>query len=144
MQAGDDLSMVDVVDSKTRSRMMAAIRRADTVPEILVRRYLHGCGLRFRLHVRDLPGTPDIVLPCFNAVVCVHGCFWHRHPGCRFAAVPATRQELWSEKFDGNVRRDAENSELLEAMGWRLLVIWECETRDVNQLDLLFWRVVSN
>ena len=135
--------MVDVVDYKTRSRMMAAIRRADTVPETFVRRYLHACGLRFKVQVRELPGTPDIVLPRFKAVVLVHGCFWHRHPGCRFAAVPASRQEFWSRKFDGNVRRDAQKSEALEAMGWRPLVIWECETRDAEQLDQLFWRIVS-
>ncbi|MEI8266291.1 MAG: DNA mismatch endonuclease Vsr [Betaproteobacteria bacterium] len=135
--------MVDVVDHKTRSRMMAAIRRADTVPETVVRRYLHACGLRFKVQVHELPGTPDIVLPRFKVVVLVHGCFWHRHSGCRFAAVPASRKEFWSRKFDGNVRRDAQKSEVLEAMGWRPLVIWECETRDAEQLDQLFWRIVS-
>lgn len=135
--------MVDVVDSKTRARMMAAIPRADTVPETFVRRYLHACGMRFRLHVRGLPGTPDIVLPRFKVVVLVHGCFWHRHPGCRFAAIPASRQDFWSRKFDGNLRRDAQQLEALEAMGWRPLVIWECETREVEQLDQLFWRIVS-
>ena len=122
---------------------MAAIRRANTVPETFVRRYLHACGLRFRVHVRELPGTPDIVLARFRAVVFVHGCFWHRHHGCRFAAVPASRQEFWVRKFDGNVRRDAQKWQALEAMGWRPLVIWECEAREAEQLDRLFWRIVS-
>lgn len=134
--------MVDVVDSQVRSRMMAGIRRADTAPEISVRRYLHACGLRFRVHVRELPGTPDIVLPHFKAAVFVHGCFWHRHPGCRFATMPASRQDFWSSKFDGNVRRDAEKSAALKTIGWRPLVIWECETRQADLLDALFWRIV--
>lgn len=124
--------------------MMASIRRADTAPELRVRRYLHGCGLRFRVHTRELPGTPDIVLPRFKAVVFVHGCFWHRHPGCRFATVPSSRTDFWSAKFAGNVRRDAQKAAALEALGWRPLVIWECETRDADQLDGLFWRIVAD
>lgn len=123
--------------------MMASIRRADTAPELRVRRYLHGCGLRFRIHARELPGTPDIVLPRFKTVVFVHGCFWHRHTGCRLAATPSSRTEFWSAKFAGNVRRDAQKASALEAMDWRSLVIWECETRDVDQLDGLFWRIVA-
>lgn len=135
--------MVDVVDPQKRSRMMAAIPRGDTAPEFLVRSYLHGCGLRFRVHVRALPGTPDIVLPRFKAAVFVHGCFWHRHPGCRFAAVPTSRQDFWSRKFESNVKRDAVNVEKLRTLGWRPLVIWECEARQADELDQLFWRIVA-
>lgn len=133
--------MTDIVDPATRSRMMSAIRGKDTCPEMLVRRYLHACGIRFRLHSRQLPGRPDIVLPRFRTVVFVHGCFWHRHPGCHLASTPATRAEFWAAKFSRNVERDRENASALTAMGWQVLTIWECETRDPLLLDQLFWRI---
>lgn len=133
---------MDTVDSQTRSRMMAGIKGRDTQPEMRVRRYLHAAGLRFVLHRKDLPGRPDIVLPRFGTVVFVHGCFWHRHPGCRFATTPRTRPEFWQAKFAGNVARDARNEELLAAAGWRVLTIWECQT-DEEHLDLLFWQIVA-
>ena len=122
---------------------MSAIRGKDTRPEMLVRRYLHACGIRFRLHSRQLPGRPDIVLPRFRTVVFVHGCFWHRHPGCHLASTPATRTEFWSAKFSRNVERDRENASALAAMGWQVLTIWECETRDPLLLDQLFWRILA-
>lgn len=134
---------MDVVDRQTRSRMMASIRGRDTKPELLVRRYLHRAGLRFRLHGRDLPGSPDIVLPRHRSVVLVHGCFWHRHPGCRYATSPATRIDFWTRKFEGNVARDRRNEERLAALGWTVHVIWECETRDELALDRLFWRIIA-
>jgi DNA mismatch endonuclease Vsr len=108
---------------------MAAIRSKDTKPEILVRRLLHGMGFRFRLH-QDLPGRPDIVLSGRRTIVEVRGCFWHRHSGCQFAAMPATRQGYWRTKFDQNVARDAANLARLAEAGWKVLVIWECETSD--------------
>ena len=109
--------------------MMSHIRGKDTKPELLVRSIAHKLGLRFRLHRRDLPGRPDLVLPRHRTVIFVHGCFWHRH-SCKLAAVPKTRSEFWAAKFDANVRRDFRNRERLEALGWRVLEVWECETEN--------------
>lgn len=136
--------MTDVVDTATRSRMMKGIGSAHTRPEIVVRRYLHACGLRFRLHSGNLPGRPDIVLHRYRTAIFVHGCFWHRHEGCRYAAQPKTRVDFWQEKFRRNVERDARKAGQLESAGWRVLVIWECETRDTDALDGLFWRIVAS
>ena len=111
---------------------MSGIRGRDTKPELTVRRYLHARGLRFRLHVRELPGRPDIVLPRYRSVVFVHGCFWHRHPGCRFAYQPKSRREFWEAKLDGNAERDARHQLMLEAARWRVLTVWECETDDAR------------
>lgn len=121
--------MVDVVDARTRSRMMGAIRGRNTKPELLVRRGLHKAGYRFRLHSRDLPGRPDIVLPKWNAVVLIHGCFWHRHEGCRFTTTPTSRAEFWSEKFAANTRRDRDAKAKLLDGGWRVATVWECSLR---------------
>lgn len=108
---------------------MSRVRAKDTKPEMVVRRIVHGLGYRYRLHRRDLPGRPDLVLPRLGAVIFVHGCFWHRHPGCRLASTPSTNVEFWQAKFLRNVERDAEAIRRLEADGWRVLVVWECETR---------------
>ena len=116
----------DVVDAATRSRMMAGIRGKDTAVEVAVRRQLHALGYRFRLHQKDLPGRPDIVLPRYRAAVFVHGCFWHRHAGCVYATNPATRSAFWQAKFEANVRRDAAAVERLMSGGWSVAVIWEC------------------
>lgn len=118
--------MIDVVDPATRSRMMASIRGRNTKPEVRLRSALHQSGLRFRLHRKDLPGRPDIVLPSRKAVVFVHGCFWHRHENCRFATTPATRSEFWQQKFQNNVERDKRTEALLLAAHWRVATIWEC------------------
>lgn len=120
--------------SPLRSSNIAAIRGKDTLPELTVRRMLHGLGLRFRLHRKDLPGRPDIVLPRHRSVVFVHGCFWHRHEGCRYTTTPKTRLEFWQAKFAANVARDQRNRMVLEEMGWRVLVVWECELRDAEPL----------
>ncbi|MYF90266.1 MAG: DNA mismatch endonuclease Vsr [Boseongicola sp. SB0676_bin_33] len=128
--------MVDVVDSKTRSRIMASIRGRNTKPELALRQALHRRGFRFRLHAKDVPGSPDLLLRKFNAVVIVHGCFWHRHEGCRHATVPATRTEYWTSKFERNVARDNEvRSRLIEA-GWRVATVWECALRKVEHVDV--------
>lgn len=111
-----------------RSRLMSHVRGKNTKPELAVRRLLHGLGYRYRLHRRDLPGSPDVVLSSKRAVVFVHGCFWHRHEGCRRTTDPKTRPEFWQAKFDRNVRRDADVQARLEASGWRVVVVWECET----------------
>jgi DNA mismatch endonuclease (patch repair protein) len=121
--------MADVVDAKTRSRMMGNIRGRNTRPELLVRSALHRLGFRFRLNDRRLPGTPDIVLPRYRAAIFVHGCFWHRHEGCRLTTTPQTRAEFWQEKFARNVTRDAAAQSALLDRGWRVATIWECETR---------------
>ena len=121
--------MTDVVDPATRSRMMSGIRGKDTRPEVLVRKALHARGFRFRLHVKDLPGKPDIVLPKFRAVIFVHGCFWHGHD-CRYFKVPQTRTGFWLDKIGKNQERDRRQVEKLVQQGWRVLVIWECATRE--------------
>ena len=120
---------MDRLTSAERSRNMALIRGRDTKPELRVRSLLHGLGYRFRLHRRELPGSPDIVLPRHKAVIFVHGCFWHRHPGCRGATTPKTRTEFWRQKFEGNVRRDNAVRASLDKAGWQVLVLWECETK---------------
>ncbi|OOG58372.1 very short patch repair endonuclease [Rhodanobacter sp. C03] len=119
--------MTDIVDRATRSRMMSGIRGRDTKPEIIVRKYLHAAGLRFRVAPKNLPGKPDIVLSKYRTVVLVHGCFWHRHKDCRYAAIPATRAGFWQKKFEANVERDERTNEQLADLGWRVIVIWECE-----------------
>ncbi|WP_412462281.1 very short patch repair endonuclease [Pseudomonas sp. SC11] len=115
---------------------MRAVRRAHTKPELLVRKAMHALGLRFRLHSKSLPGSPDIVLAKHHTVVFVHGCFWHRHPGCKYATTPKTRQEFWIPKFEGNVARDARKEAQLHELGWRVLVVWECETKDLAALSV--------
>jgi DNA mismatch endonuclease (patch repair protein) len=127
---------VDIVDRATRSRMMAGIKGRDTKPERVVRSQLHRAGFRFRLHRRDLPGSPDIVLPRWNAVIFVHGCFWHRHPGCSKASTPRTRARFWNAKFAGNIERDRRNLLALRRLGWRVKVVWECSI-GIRQLDAL-------
>ena len=124
--------MIDIVDKTTRSRMMSGIRGKNTRPEMLLRRALHQRGFRFRVHGAQLPGKPDICLRKHNAVIFVHGCFWHRHEGCRFSTVPATRQEFWLAKFAGNVERDARNIAALRSIGWRVAVVWECALKGAS------------
>lgn len=117
-----------------RSRIMRAVRKVDTKPELIVRRTLHAMGFRFRLHRRDLPGTPDVVLPRYRTIVQVHGCFWHQHEGCRSATVPATRQDYWLPKLSRNKERDRRTGVALEALGWRVTTVWECEATDLARL----------
>jgi DNA mismatch endonuclease, patch repair protein len=114
---------------------MRRIRSKDTLPEIKVRSMLHRLGFRFRLHRKDLPGTPDVVLPKFRTVIFVHGCFWHQHPGCKDASRPSTRQDYWLPKLDRNIKRDKKSLSELKALGWNVLVIWECETQNKAALS---------
>lgn len=130
--------MADIVTPKVRSRMMRGIKGKNTKPEIQLRKHLFKVGFRYRLHSKDLPGKPDIVLPKWNAAIFVHGCFWHRHAGCSLATTPSTRTEFWKQKFDANVERDSRNKENLIDAGWRVATVWECAIR-TNSED-----VVSN
>jgi DNA mismatch endonuclease (patch repair protein) len=126
---------MDIVEPARRSQMMSRIRGRDTGPELAVRRAAHALGLRFRLHRRDLPGSPDLVFPGRRKVVFVHGCYWHRHPGCRLAYQPKSNVEFWNAKFERNVARDARVMADLERQGWSALIIWECESRDRATVD---------
>lgn len=119
--------MADTVSKSTRSKIMSRVRHRDTPQERAVRGLLHRLGYRFRLNYRKLPGTPDIVLPKHRAAIFVHGCFWHQHPGCRLATRPSTNLEYWEKKLDDNVRRDKNAEKRLTALGWRTLVVWQCE-----------------
>jgi len=120
---------------------MSRIRGSDTRPEVAVRSMLHRLGLRFRLHRKDLPGKPDIVLPGRQTVIFVHGCFWHRHSGCRYAYKPKSREVFWREKFSQNVERDRRNQHALRSAGWRVVIVWECELREPEKLRLRLARL---
>ena len=120
---------MDIVNKKTRSKMMAGIRGSNTQPEKILRKRLHQSGFRFRIHVKTLPGKPDIVLPKYHAAILVHGCFWHGH-GCNLFKWPATRKEFWRHKIQGNCKRDTKNMLALKKLGWRLAIVWECELRE--------------
>jgi len=120
--------------SEQRSRNMSAIKSKNTKPEIKVRKILHSMGYRFRLHAKDLPGSPDIVLPKYKTVIFIHGCFWHRHENCKYASTPKTRKEFWENKFKANLKRDAEVQEKIKNLDWRSFVIWECETKNIENL----------
>ena len=120
--------------SEQRSRNMSAIKSKNTKPEIKVRKILYSMGYRFRLHSKDLPGSPDIVLPKYKTVIFVHGCFWHRHENCKYASIPKTRQEFWNKKFEVNIKRDSEIQEKIKILDWRSVVIWECETKNIENL----------
>lgn len=126
---------MDRICKAHRSWNMSRIRGADTTPEKKVRSVLHGLGFRFRLHRKDLPGSPDIVLPKRRTVVFVHGCFWHRHEGCPYAYTPKSRTWFWNNKFLDNVARDQRVARVLRGLGWQVLIVWECELRDVESLS---------
>jgi DNA mismatch endonuclease (patch repair protein) len=118
---------------------MAGIGRKDTRPEMTVRRLLHKSGIRYVLHDRRLPGTPDIVMPRFRVCVLVHGCYWHRHAGCKYATTPTTRPDFWLAKFQANVARDRRDVDALLKQGWRVIVLWECGIRGSNAEKRLDW-----
>lgn len=127
--------MTDIVDQQARSRMMSGIRGKNTKPELVLRRALHARGFRYRLHSTKVHGRPDLVLPKHRAVVFVHGCFWHRHVGCRYTTTPSTRQDFWHSKFNVNVARDSAVRSVLLAGGWRVATIWECALRKPELIE---------
>lgn len=126
--------MADTFTRQRRSEIMGRIRSTDTRAELAVRSLLHRAGFRFRLHSKSLPGKPDIVLPRRKTVIFVHGCLWHGHENCRRGRRPKSNIEYWNRKIDRNLSRDAANAELLKALGWKRIVVWECELRDVDAL----------
>lgn len=117
--------------------MMSGIKGKHTKPEKAIRSFLHLRGFRFRLHDPHLPGRPDIVLKRYGAAINVHGCFWHQHPGCRFAYTPKSNSEFWRQKLSGNVERDARNETKLRELGWNVVTVWECEVNDTARRDRL-------
>jgi len=125
---------MDRLSKQHRSWNMSRIRGRDTKPEVAVRSLLHHMRFRFRLHAKDLPGRPDILLPKHHAAIFVHGCFWHRHKSCRFAYQPKSRTAFWTQKFKENVKRDMNNHAALSRLGWNVIVVWECELRDMETL----------
>lgn len=135
---------MDIVPREKRSAMMANIRGRDTRPELAVRRAAHRLGLRFRLHRRDLPGSPDLVFPRRKTALFVHGCYWHRHPGCKYAYTPKSNVEFWLNKLQKNTARDSRVRKELEDGGWNVVVIWECETRDAGVITDVLTREVCS
>ncbi len=127
--------MADIISKEKRSWNMSRIKCKDTKPELIVRTLLHMMGYRFRLYRKDLPGKPDIVLPKYRTVIFVHGCFWHRHKGCKFAYIPKSRVEFWQKKFKENVQRDKKKQANLKKAGWKVITIWECETSKLSELE---------
>ncbi|MDP2782874.1 very short patch repair endonuclease [Devosia sp.] len=125
---------MDIVTGEQRSRMMSGIRGKNTGPEMAVRKTAHALGLRFRIHRKDLPGSPDLVFPGRNTIAFVHGCYWHRHAGCRYCYTPKSNVEFWTKKFKNNVARDERVREELEQRGWRVVTLWECETANKDGL----------
>lgn len=134
---------MDTVSPQRRSEIMARVRAKDTGPEMVVRRLVHGMGYRYRLHRRSLPGTPDLVFPGRRKVIFVHGCFWHRHPGCAAARVPKARQEFWLAKLQGNSERDSRNVRALRHQGWGVMTIWECELKDMARVGARIGRFLD-
>lgn len=127
--------MTDTVSPEKRKVIMSRVRGKDTKPEMAVRRWLHAHGFRFRLHRRDLPGSPDIVLPKYRTVIFVNGCFWHRHLGCPRTTTPKTRKDFWEKKFQANISRDIANEDRLRCLGWRVLIVWECRTKRDEDIE---------
>ncbi len=137
--------MADTLTPSARSERMGRVRGRDTKPEMVVRRLIHGLGYRYRLQAKNLPGRPDIVFRKRQKAVFVHGCFWHRHPEptCKLSRLPKTRLDFWLPKLEGNRQRDIANVEQLEAMGWQVLLVWECELRDREQLKNILQRFIE-
>ena len=135
--------MVDSLTPDERSERMSRIRGKDTAPELALRRALHGLGLRYRLHGASLPGRPDLVLRRYEAVVFVHGCFWHRHSGCKVANMPKSNTVFWKAKFERNVQRDAEVRRALKRLGWRVFVVWECELSSTEKSEKVGRRLAA-
>ena len=139
--------MTDVHSKETRSYNMSRIKGKDTKPEVLVRKYLFSKGLRFRKNDKRYPGHPDIVLPKYNTIIFVHGCFWHFHENCRYAVMPSSNVDFWKKKLNGNRLRDERNKKALTEMGWNVIVIWECQLKKCKRdqtLEDLYLEIISH
>lgn len=134
--------MVDRLSQSARSELMRAVKRAGTTPELRVRKIAHSLGTRYRLHVKRLPGSPDLVFPSRKLCIFVHGCFWHRHADCRLASNPSSNVIFWEEKFTKNVERDSRKEAQLRELGWQVFTIWECETRDSEELREILKKIL--
>jgi DNA mismatch endonuclease, patch repair protein len=135
---------MDRLTPQTRSRIMSRVRGKNTLPELVVRKIAYSLGFRFRLHQKNLPGSPDIVFPKRRTAIFIHGCFWHRHPGCNRASVPQSHTDFWQLKLGRNVERDQAAITALEEMGWHVAVIWECETTNPDTVKELLRRILSD
>jgi len=135
---------MDRISKEHRSWNMSRIQSGNTKPEKTVRSILHGLGYRFRLHQKNLPGKPDIVLARYNSVIFVHGCFWHRHKDCKNASIPKTKKTFWEEKFKANIERDIKVKNELKSNGWRVLVVWECELTDIESVEKELGKFLKN
>lgn len=129
--------MPDSMTPQQRHNCMSHIRAKNTKPEVLVRQYLHAAGFRFRIHVKKLPGCPDVVLPKYHTCIFVNGCFWHGHIGCRYATRPKSNAEFWQTKIHNNIRRDELSIQALETMGWKVITVWECDLKKDRRNDTL-------
>lgn len=135
--------MTDIKSKTDRSINMSRIRGEDTKPEIITRKYLHAEGLRFRLHKKELPGKPDIVLSKYRVVIFVNGCFWHAHEGCKDFVWPRTNQNFWKKKIESNIKRDKSNYTLLNELGWRVITVWECQIKNKRDREVYLSELVS-
>jgi DNA mismatch endonuclease (patch repair protein) len=127
--------VTDHVNAETRSKIMRAVHSTDTKPELAIRKMVHALGFRYRLNVETLPGKPDMVFPSRHKIIFMHGCFWHRHKGCRYATSPKTRPEFWHSKFDSNVRRDRAIARSLKKLGWAVMTVWQCQLKNPEKLS---------
>ena len=135
--------MPDLVSASVRSRIMSSVKQRHTKPEMVVRSLLHRLGYRFRLHQKDLPGSPDILLPKYRTAIFVHGCFWHQHENCGKARRPSSNQEYWNKKLDENISRDKRKEDELSQLGWRVVTVWQCETSGVESLTEKLKKLLS-
>jgi len=134
---------MDIITPERRSWNMSRIKGKNTKPEIIVRSLLFKLGYRFRLHYKKLPGKPDIVIPKYKTIIFVHGCFWHRHTGCQYAYSPKSRVDFWENKFNENINRDKKKKKELEDLGWKVIVLWECETKNTNILQEKISKIIN-
>lgn len=135
---------MDLYNKLTRSEIMRSVKSKDTGAELVVRQILHKSGYRYRLHIKDLPGKPDIVFKGRRKIILVHGCFWHQHPGCQNADRPLSNTEYWDSKLNSNMARDAKNLNFLNEKGWDVLIVWECQTRDKTSLFNMLTEFMEN
>lgn len=134
----------DNLTKSQRSLLMSKVHGKNTGPELIVRRLLHLSGYRYRLHQKNLPGSPDIVFASRKKVIFIHGCFWHRHQGCKMTTTPSTRKKFWQSKFEANIARDAKNIQVLKELGWKSYIVWGCQTKDIASLSISIFKFLDS